>query len=109
MVDSAEHFQQCAESLLLRNRGLSPLAVTVLPVPLGGRAAATCPFWKLDSNVSMMEPAKDRMRNNVSEPPDVEQRGEFSGQEGEQQRLGGPFGDVFIRAKFQAQGQTGSF
>jgi len=57
----------------------------------------------------MMEPAKDRMRNNVSEPPDVEQRGEFSGQDGEQQRLGGPFGDVFIRAKFQAQGQTGSF
>jgi hypothetical protein len=57
----------------------------------------------------MMEPAKDRMRNNVSEPPDVEQRGTFSGQDGEQQpRLGGPFGDVFIRAKFQAH-QTGSF
>jgi hypothetical protein len=52
----------------------------------------------------MMEPAKDRMRNNVSEPPDVELRGTFSGQDGEQQpRLGGPFGDVFIRAKFQAQ------
>ena len=29
---SAEHFQQCAEFLLLRNRGLGPLAVTVLPL-----------------------------------------------------------------------------
>jgi hypothetical protein len=28
---SAEHFEQCAEFLLFRNRGLSPLAVTVLP------------------------------------------------------------------------------
>jgi hypothetical protein len=28
---SAEHFQQCAEFLPLRNRGLGPLAVTVLP------------------------------------------------------------------------------
>jgi hypothetical protein len=33
----------------------------------------------------MMEPAKDRMRNNVSEPLDVEQRGTFSGQDWEQQ------------------------
>jgi hypothetical protein len=38
---SAEHFQQCAESLLLGNRGLGPLAVTVLPVALAMRAAAT--------------------------------------------------------------------
>jgi hypothetical protein len=38
---SAEHFQQCAEFLLLGNRGLSPLAVTVLPVRLARRAAAT--------------------------------------------------------------------
>src|SRR6516165_2183091 len=38
---SAEHFQQCAEFLLLRNRGLGPLAVTVLPIPLARRAAAT--------------------------------------------------------------------
>jgi hypothetical protein len=53
-----------------------------------------------------MEPAKDRMRNNVSEPPDVEQRG---GIFRPGCRLGGPFGDVFIRAKFQAQGQTGVF
>jgi hypothetical protein len=30
---SAEHFQQCAESPLLRNRGLGSLAVTVLPNP----------------------------------------------------------------------------
>jgi hypothetical protein len=33
-----------------------------------------------------MEPAKDRMRNNVSEPLDVEQRGgHFSCQDWEQQ------------------------
>ena len=38
---SAEHFQQCAEFPLLRNRGLSALAVTVLPIPLARRAAAT--------------------------------------------------------------------
>jgi len=29
---SAEHFQQCAEFPLLRNRGLGPLAVTVLAI-----------------------------------------------------------------------------
>src|ERR1700730_8477526 len=56
----------------------------------------------LDSSVSMMEPAKDRMRNNVSESPDVEQRGaHFPARMGSSNRLGGPFGDVFIRAKFQ--------
>jgi hypothetical protein len=38
---SAEHFEQCAEFLPLRNRGLGPLAVTVLSVPLARRAAAT--------------------------------------------------------------------
>jgi hypothetical protein len=38
---SAEHFQQRAEFLLLRNRGLGPLAVTVLPIPLARRATAT--------------------------------------------------------------------
>jgi hypothetical protein len=31
---SPEHFQQCAEFPLLRNRGLGPLAVTVLPIPI---------------------------------------------------------------------------
>jgi hypothetical protein len=31
---SAEHFQQCAEFPLLRNRGLGPLPMTVLPIPL---------------------------------------------------------------------------
>ena len=36
-----EPFQQRAEFLPLHNRGLGPLAVTVLPVPLAGRAAAT--------------------------------------------------------------------
>jgi len=56
----------------------------------------------------MMEPAKDRMRNNVSEPLDVEQRGDiFTARIGRSNRLGVPFRDVFIRAKFQ--GQTGSF
>jgi hypothetical protein len=39
----AEHFQQCAEFLPLRNCGLGPLAVAVLPIPLARRAAArTC-------------------------------------------------------------------
>jgi hypothetical protein len=38
---SAEHFQQGAESPLLRNRGLGPLAVTVLPIPLASRGTAT--------------------------------------------------------------------
>jgi len=34
----AEHLEQCAEFLLLRNRGLGPLAVTVLPISLAMRA-----------------------------------------------------------------------
>jgi hypothetical protein len=38
---SAEHFEQCAEFLLLRNRGLGPLAVTLLPISLARRATAT--------------------------------------------------------------------
>ena len=38
---SAEHFQQCAEFLPLRNRGLGPLVMTVLPIPLARRAIAT--------------------------------------------------------------------
>ena len=38
---SPEHFQQCAELLPLRNRGLGSLTVTVLPIPLARRAAAT--------------------------------------------------------------------
>jgi hypothetical protein len=38
---SAEHFQQCAEFLPLRNGGLGPLAVPVLPIPLARRPAAT--------------------------------------------------------------------
>ena len=37
----AEHFQQCAESPLLCNRGLGALAVTVLPISLARRATAT--------------------------------------------------------------------
>jgi hypothetical protein len=38
---SAEHFQQCAEFLPLRNRGLGALAATVLPIALASRAATT--------------------------------------------------------------------
>jgi hypothetical protein len=38
---ATQHIQQCAEFLPLRNRGFGPLAVTVLPIPLAGRAAAT--------------------------------------------------------------------
>ena len=38
---STEHFEQCAEFALFRNRGLGPLAVTVLPIPLARRGAAT--------------------------------------------------------------------
>jgi hypothetical protein len=38
---SAELFEQRAEFLPLRNRGLGPLAVAVLPIPLARRAAAT--------------------------------------------------------------------
>jgi hypothetical protein len=37
---SAEHLEQCTV-LPLRNRGLGPLGVTVLPIPLARRAAAT--------------------------------------------------------------------
>ena len=38
---STEHFEQCAEFLPLRNRGLRPLAMTVLAIALARRAAAT--------------------------------------------------------------------
>jgi hypothetical protein len=38
---SAEHFQKCAELPLLCNRDLGPFGVTVLPIPLARRAAAT--------------------------------------------------------------------
>ena len=39
----AEHFQQCAEFLPLSNRGLGPLAVTVLAIPFArGPAATVC-------------------------------------------------------------------
>jgi hypothetical protein len=38
---STDHFEQCAEFPLLRNRRLGPLAVTVLPITLARRAAAT--------------------------------------------------------------------
>jgi hypothetical protein len=38
---SAEHFQRSAEFLPLRNRGLGPLAVAILPIPFAKRVAAT--------------------------------------------------------------------
>jgi hypothetical protein len=38
---SADHFQQSAEFLPLRNRGFGSFAVTVLPIPLARRATAT--------------------------------------------------------------------
>jgi hypothetical protein len=31
---STEHFEQCAEFALFRNRGLGPVAVTLLAIPL---------------------------------------------------------------------------
>src|SRR5262249_11326624 len=36
---SPEHFEQCAEFLPLRNRGLGPLAVPVRAIPLARKAA----------------------------------------------------------------------
>jgi len=41
MSASAEQFQQRAEFLPLSNRGLGPLAVTELPIPLARRGTAT--------------------------------------------------------------------
>ena len=38
---SPEHFQQCAKFLPLRNRGVGPLAVTILPIALASRGTAT--------------------------------------------------------------------
>jgi hypothetical protein len=51
---SAEHFHQCAEFLLLRNRGLGPLAVLVLsfcspggpPLPLAPPCNRQRPFLR---------------------------------------------------------------
>ena len=38
----AEHFQQCAEFLPLRNRGLGAFAVTVLTSAIEGEAEILC-------------------------------------------------------------------
>jgi hypothetical protein len=57
----------------------------------------------------MMEPAKDRMRNNVSEPPDVEQRGTFSGQDGEQQPPRGAIWRCFYPSEISGPGSDGEF
>jgi hypothetical protein len=51
-----------------------------------------------------MEPAKDRMRNNVSEPLDVEQRGDiFPARIGRSNRLGVPFRDVLSERNFRVR------
>jgi hypothetical protein len=58
----------------------------------------------------MMEPAKDRMRNNVSEPLDVEQRGDiFPARIGSSNCLGGPFRDVFYPSKISGPGSDREF
>jgi len=41
-VRPAEHFQQCGEFLPLSNRGLGPLAVTVLTSAIEGEAEILC-------------------------------------------------------------------
>src|ERR1700738_4901406 len=60
---STEHFQQCAEFLPLRNRGLGTLAVTVLPIPLARRAAATACAGAIDNALFI---AGDPHRNGFS-------------------------------------------
>jgi len=52
---------------LVRDRKLKSPPPDPLPSP---RFGDSCRFRKLDSSVSMVEPAKDRIRNNVSEPLD---------------------------------------
>jgi hypothetical protein len=44
---SAEHFQQCAEFLLLRDCGLGPFAVAVLPIRLPASWSILCRLKKL--------------------------------------------------------------
>ena len=47
---NAEHFQQCAEFALFRNRGLGSLAVTILPISFARRGTATsCAAVQIDS------------------------------------------------------------
>jgi len=62
---SAEHFQQCGEFLPVRNRGLRPLAVTVLPVPLTRRATYRLRRRAIDSAPfsSLVRPATSCARN----------------------------------------------
>jgi hypothetical protein len=59
----AEHFQQCAEFLLLRNGGLGPLAVTVLGIPLARRAAATACAQGFSRPRIVEAPGTDRGRS----------------------------------------------
>src|SRR6516165_10915324 len=58
--------------------------------------------FPLSARVSMMEPAKIGCATTSPNRPTSNEGGTFSGPRG-------PFRDVFIRAKFQAHGQTGSF
>ena len=50
-----------------------------------------------------------RQGSDAQQSPNRTKGGHFPARMGSSNRLGGPFRDVFIRAKFQAQGQTGSF
>jgi hypothetical protein len=71
----AEHFQQCAESPLLCNRGLGALAVTVLPIALAGRAAATAcaavqsaaPLFGRWRPAGLVPPPKQRLDGSAPE------------------------------------------
>jgi hypothetical protein len=57
----------------------------------------------------MMEPAKDRMRNNVSEPPDVEQRGDiFRPGWGAATASGGHL-EMFYPSEISGPGSDGEF
>jgi Resolvase, N terminal domain len=69
---SAEHFQQCAEFLLLRNRGLGPLAVTVLSIALAMRAAATV-CAAVQSTDRQGFPPAPRQALRVQHPPRLPQ------------------------------------
>ena len=58
----------------------------------------------------MMEPAKDRMRNNVSEPLDVEQRGDiFPARIGSSNRLGGHLEMFLSERNFRPTVRRGVF
>jgi hypothetical protein len=53
------------------NAEMPRLPVIGAMLALMSAASAACRFRNLDSCVSMVQPGKDRMRNNVSEPLDL--------------------------------------